>query len=156
MGPYIEWERPRTVAEVMTDQKIADRCFGGIRPVVIDGESVWPPRRKPGWGFMSTIKRIQALISGGQLVWLRDHDETQTLVVANRARDGKLYSARYWPSFRSVQLNDNGTVLCLDKANGSYVRNWVACDESKMVFMAIQNSEIYANPLADHEGQEAA
>jgi len=156
VGLYWWNDHPRTVAEVMTEQKIADRAFGGIRPVIHEGESVWPPRRKPGWSAMAIIKRIQAFITGGQLVWLRDHDEIQSLAVANLARDGKLYSARFWPGFRALRLNENGTVVCLDNENGKYTRNWVATDESKMIFMAIQNSEVYAEPLKDHNDQEAA
>jgi hypothetical protein len=146
-----DWDRPRALEEVMTAQKKDDRRFGGLVPAPVEeGSSVWPPRGPIGWSLLTTLKRIEAFFTRGELVWLRDHDETQTLAVAHRGRDGVLYSARYWPWFRSLQLNDNGFVICLDKGNGEYVRNWIASDDAKMVYMLMQNSETYANPMDDY------
>lgn len=65
------------------------------------------------------IKRIWAWITGGELVWLRDHDKTVTLSIAYTDPWGDKIAKRYWPnSIRTVVLRPDGTV------DGTYVVEW--------------------------------
>lgn len=65
------------------------------------------------------IIRIWAFLTGGRLVWLRDHDGTVTLSIAHETPFGDLIAERYWPNkTRTVKLRPNGSV------DGAYVEQW--------------------------------
>ncbi len=118
--------------------------FGGFIPAQRpDGDAVWPPRIDIERGPLELIKRIEAKLSGGMLVWLRDYDEVQTLAVAHHKAKG-LVAARFWPGFRHVILNDDGTVTATEKDQSEYVRHWIAVDPTEKTFMLMKNSETYS------------
>lgn len=64
--------------------------------------------------------RIWAILTGGDLVWLRDHDGEVTLTIARRTPFGDLIAKRFWPTnIRNVMLLPGGEV-----AGGAYVEEW--------------------------------
>lgn len=63
---------------------------------------------------------IWAELSGGELIWLKDHDNEVTLSIARQDPWGIMTAKRYWPlNMRTVVLLPDGTI-----DNGSYVRFW--------------------------------
>lgn len=65
------------------------------------------------------IKRICAFLTGGELVWLKDHDGQVTSAIAYVNPWGEKTAERHWPfKIHTVRLFDDGTV------DGSYVRFW--------------------------------
>lgn len=66
------------------------------------------------------IKALWAKVTGGKLVWLRDHDGTITLAIARRDPWGDMRAERWWPfPIRSVRLMEGGKVA------GAYVQDWI-------------------------------
>jgi hypothetical protein len=120
-------------------------AFGGYMPPK-SKDDPWPPRGQPHATVLNVLKRTEAKLFGAKLVWLRDCDECQTLAVARRDDSGVLRAPRFWPCYRMLTLNDDGTVASDDNAT-QYVRHWIAVNETDKVFMLFQNSEIYAQPI---------
>ena len=68
---------------------------------------------------MNWLKRLWAWVTFGELVWLRDMDNTLTLAIARVDPWGNKYAERWWPfNIRKVTLLPDGTV------DGSYVEYW--------------------------------
>jgi hypothetical protein len=66
------------------------------------------------------IKASWAKLTGGKLVWLRDHDGTVTLAIARRDPWGYMSAKRWWPwNIRTVRLLPGGNV------SGGYVKEWI-------------------------------
>ena len=129
-----------------TSEEPGTYAFGGYIPHESE-ENPWPPKRGAGFRFFDLIKRFEALIRSGKLVWLRDYDECQTLAVAViDKRTSQRYAYRIWPCYRRIVLNDDGTIGTDDR-QPKYVRHWIEVDQTRKVFMLMQNSEIYAEPL---------
>ena len=118
--------------------------FGGYVPDE-SNDSPWPPSRPIGYSPRNLFKRIHARLSGGKLVWLRDYDEIQTLAVAYE-EDGELRAKRIWPFYAEVVLNEDGTVTT---ERNKFVRHWIWADDAPKVFMLMQNSETYAEPIKE-------
>lgn len=126
----------------MHDAKETGRfMFGGYQPPESE-ENPWPPKRSAG---LALPKRIDAAIRGGQLVWLRDYDEVHTLAVAVEI-DGVRHAYRIWPCYRRLVLNDDGSVSS-ETEKAAYTRHWIWADQTSMVYMLMENSEKYAEPL---------
>ena len=67
------------------------------------------------------VKRIWALLTGGNPVYLMDYDGEVTLTIARRNKFGTVTAKRWWPSkIRLVTLLPDGTV------DDVYVRKWKA------------------------------
>lgn len=65
------------------------------------------------------IKRIWCWLTGGELVWLKDHDGEVTLAIARVDAWGERTAERHWPmKIRTVRLLEDGTV------DGMYVKFW--------------------------------
>lgn len=65
------------------------------------------------------IKRIWCWLTGGELVWLKDHDGEVTLAIARVDAWGERTAERHWPmKIRTVRLLEDGTV------DGVYVKFW--------------------------------
>jgi len=70
------------------------------------------------------LKWLWAKLTGGKLVWLRDHDGETTLAIARRDPWGDLFAERHWPfSIKLVRLADDGTVT-EHSGRTCYVRQW--------------------------------
>lgn len=120
--------------------------FGAFQPAGRgDGQDVWPPRVQYDRGLLNVLKRIQAFLTRSELVWLRDYDEFRTLAVVKKRANGVRVAARFWPGFRMMILNDDGTVTS-DDQQANYVSHWIAVNETEKTFMLLQNSETYAEP----------
>ena len=66
------------------------------------------------------IKALWAKLTGGKLVWLRDHDGEVTLAIARIDPWGDMRAKRHWPwNIRTVRLLPGG------KVDGSYVQDWI-------------------------------
>ena len=119
--------------------------FDGWRPN--QGAQAWPPKRGMGFRPSTLLKRFMAWKNKQRLVWLRDHDDTQTLSIC-REQDGVKRAFRYWPDHREVVLNDDGSCSCSDE-KGSYIRQWIIADnDTEKVYMAMANSELYAQKMS--------
>lgn len=106
----------------------------------------WPPK-KSTWGFGSCLKRIEALLFRRELVWLRDYDGRPTLSVARRYGEATesgyqpVRAPRFWPNFRPVNLNEDGTA---EGENATYVVQWIPKEEKAQLAAFIKNHEVYS------------
>lgn len=76
------------------------------------------------------------------MVWLRDIDGEETLTVAKPADDGMI-APRFWPRYRFMKLNDNGTVESVIEKDNEYVVHWIAENESEKMMMFLKNHAVY-------------
>lgn len=121
------------------------RMFDGFLPNrESPDDTVWPPRHRTIKSFTDVLKLLDAKLSGGKLVWLRDHDDVHTLTVAHVNANGKLSAPRYWPYYRQCVLNEDGTVSPVEQGNTLYARHWIDANKTEMVMMLFKNSEVYA------------
>jgi hypothetical protein len=121
-----------------------------INPPKIEIRNAWPPRHNPPMTFINFMKRIECFIRRSKLVWLRGIDDTVVLAVAYTEFDGRRYAYRWWPDGVKVYLNEDGTVEQVSaKKDEVYVRHWIAEDETNKIYMWLQNSEVYLEPLED-------
>ena len=68
---------------------------------------------------MKLIMQLWAMLSGGRLVWLRDHDGEVTLSISHTDPFGNTTAKRWWPyRIRVVKLMPDGAVC------GGYVEEW--------------------------------
>lgn len=70
------------------------------------------------------IMRVWAKLTGGRLVWLKDHDGEVTLSIARVTVFGDIVAKRYWPfKIRQCVLMPDGSVR-----GGAYVHFWKYAD----------------------------
>jgi hypothetical protein len=115
--------------------------WGGFYPA--DTYSPWPPKTPVGFSIDAVAKRLHAFFTRGTLIWLRDFDECQSLTVAHRNFKGDLVAPRMWPFYREVILLEDGNVYC-PHIEDQFVRHWIEANQTRMIFMLLQNSEVYA------------
>jgi hypothetical protein len=136
---------PRQVARdnaiaIKAVEPVLYRLLGSLKHSI--GANLWPPKQKVG---LSILKRIDAFLKKGKLVWLRDFDDVQFLSVAFTGSNGLRYAYRIWPHYHLVILNDDGTVSPQKDDNEyEYVRHWIWANETDKIYMFMQNSEKYS------------
>jgi hypothetical protein len=119
-----------------------------ISPPKAEVARAWPPTAKPDMRFMNVLKRIECFLRRGQLIWFRNADDSSTLAVAYTDPVGQKYAYRHWPDSLKVYLNEDGSVHA-EARKGEYVRHWIAADDTNMIYMMLQNSEVYLAPLEE-------
>lgn len=106
----------------------------------------WPPTRKVGYSPIALMKRLDAWLRQGSLVWLRDFDGECALSVAYHSQSSGFYiSHRVWPYEGRVVLKEDGNV----DTDNLFVVQWIAADDTNKVFMYMKNTETYLQPLPE-------
>lgn len=110
-----------------------------------EDEYHWPPQNSPR-SWLTAFKRLQCrLRKNHRLIWFRDIDGETNLSVARPDKDGNLIAPRFWPNYRFMKLNDNGTVVSVvpKDENHEYVVHWIAENNSEQMLMFIKNHDVY-------------
>lgn len=95
------------------------------------------------------IKRIWCWLTGGELVWLKDHDGEVTLAIARVNAWGERTAERHWPmKIRTVRLLEDGTV-----DRGEYVKFWKPANKLLPTLARYfrKRHDYSAGQRADHE-----
>lgn len=112
------------------------------------GYKYWPPKKGPAPTPGNLVKMVEAFLTRGKLVFLRDFDDRLTLAVARRNKDGILVAHRKWPNFRPLTLMDDGHVQS-GTQSAIYVAHWIPARQTERVYAFMANYDTYAEKIRD-------